>query len=405
MVLVDEEKVVKVAADLPRGVHRGVDVEVRTLGEGREDTRQHRGLDARGHGQLGADAFFFGGDGLVLADVILHALRQRRKGVRQGLRLVACVERPVKVKVVALHRADLLGQLSDGPHDLPRERHGHGQRDQHRRGQQRQQPVLRPHGIARRVAEGRFGHRVDAFEQAVRRGLHGLLRQKHDHRPADGLHRRVCRVARRAVDVQQRHALPASYGPLGHFGQRRVRRQAQIRRVDRCGERAALIGRKQHLPAPVEDAGVAAAAQIHAADQILHVVEIHARAGHGDELPAAIDRHSAHDAQTGRVGVPGHGSEEGSAARGRADVPGALLRLQGHELPVLVKLFRGDVVGLHHEARLRRHVKRGDVVLASVHSHQRVLHVADQLQFPDDRGVLRVDGGGIEHLDGQLAVL
>ena len=76
MILVDQEKVVKVAADLLGRIHAGVDVQLRPLGEGRKDVRQHVGLDAVGERQLDVHALLFGRDGgkvlFVFGQIPLH---------------------------------------------------------------------------------------------------------------------------------------------------------------------------------------------------------------------------------------------------------------------------------------------------------------------------------------------
>ena len=89
MVFVDQEKVVKIAADFPRRVHRGEDIEFRAVGESREGAREHARLDAGRHVQLGVDALFFRGDRpdvvLVPGQVFFHV----RHHMAQVFQLVA----------------------------------------------------------------------------------------------------------------------------------------------------------------------------------------------------------------------------------------------------------------------------------------------------------------------------
>lgn len=60
VVVVDQEEVVKVAADLLGRAHGGKDVKLLPAREGREDARQHRRLNVLGHVQLRADALALG---------------------------------------------------------------------------------------------------------------------------------------------------------------------------------------------------------------------------------------------------------------------------------------------------------------------------------------------------------
>ena len=89
MVMVDEEEIVEVAADLLGGIHAREELELGALGEGRKDVGQHVGLDARREVELGADALAIGRDGLDLAHVIVDLVRKADHILRELADLVA----------------------------------------------------------------------------------------------------------------------------------------------------------------------------------------------------------------------------------------------------------------------------------------------------------------------------
>ena len=74
MVFVHHKEIVKVAAHLFGRVHSGIDIKLIPIRKGRKNTRQHRSLNFRRHVQLGADSFFFGGDGLKLCDILPYLM-------------------------------------------------------------------------------------------------------------------------------------------------------------------------------------------------------------------------------------------------------------------------------------------------------------------------------------------
>ena len=74
MIVIHQEEIIEIAANLFRRGHCGIDIELRSIGEGREDAGQHAGLNSGGNRQLGTDAFFFRGDFCEILDVIVDAL-------------------------------------------------------------------------------------------------------------------------------------------------------------------------------------------------------------------------------------------------------------------------------------------------------------------------------------------
>ena len=76
MILVDEEEIVKVSADLSCRLHHRIEIKLRPLRERRKDPRQHGGLDLRRQRQLGSDPLLLRRDlrqtRLVLLKLPLH---------------------------------------------------------------------------------------------------------------------------------------------------------------------------------------------------------------------------------------------------------------------------------------------------------------------------------------------
>ena len=76
MILVDQEEIIEIASDLPRGIHIRVDIEIVALRESRKTVRKHIVLDPRGKIQLGADALFLRGNRGQIAyignDLLFH---------------------------------------------------------------------------------------------------------------------------------------------------------------------------------------------------------------------------------------------------------------------------------------------------------------------------------------------
>ena len=78
MVVVNEEEVIKVAADLSCGVHAGVDIKLRPIRKRRKCIRQHGGLNPGCQGKLGTDSLFFRRDFrqvfYVRLDLLFHVI-------------------------------------------------------------------------------------------------------------------------------------------------------------------------------------------------------------------------------------------------------------------------------------------------------------------------------------------
>ena len=89
MVLIDQEKVVKVTADLLCGVHGRIEIKLAAFREGRKLARQHVFLNTGSQRKLGAEAFLFRGDGRVLTDIAFQVPVHLFNGMGQRLQFVA----------------------------------------------------------------------------------------------------------------------------------------------------------------------------------------------------------------------------------------------------------------------------------------------------------------------------
>ena len=74
MVVIQKEKVVKIAADFLGGRHIGVQIKIMPLRERGKCVGQNLRLNLGGQRQLGADALLFGGDFCKVLDVILRVV-------------------------------------------------------------------------------------------------------------------------------------------------------------------------------------------------------------------------------------------------------------------------------------------------------------------------------------------
>ena len=74
MILVNEEEIIEVSADLARRRHGGKDVKLLPLREGRKDVRQHIRLNARGESKLDAEALLLRRNDNEIANVGVHVL-------------------------------------------------------------------------------------------------------------------------------------------------------------------------------------------------------------------------------------------------------------------------------------------------------------------------------------------
>ena len=92
MVLVDQEEVVEIPADLLAGIQGGIDIEIPALGESREHAGQDVGLDLLRHVVFRADApLLLRGPGDLLG-VGIDALGHFGKGIAQHLEFVLMPE-------------------------------------------------------------------------------------------------------------------------------------------------------------------------------------------------------------------------------------------------------------------------------------------------------------------------
>ena len=109
MVVIHQEKVVEVAADLLRRCHGGVNVELVALGEGGEDAGQHGRLNVARHVQLRADALLFRGDAAEILNIFIQLRHHVLERMGKLLQLVAGVDLHPKVgqgRHLALHQPD-----------------------------------------------------------------------------------------------------------------------------------------------------------------------------------------------------------------------------------------------------------------------------------------------------------
>ena len=142
VIVIDQEEVIEIAADLLGRVHGGVDIEFVAVREGREDAGQHVRLDARGQRQLGADALLLGRDAHDLGDVVARAGGEGGEGLRQDLDLVpgAVGVLHLKGRVPVLQGIDPRGHALEGfDHAAGKEqRRSDGQQQDARRGRDQQ---------------------------------------------------------------------------------------------------------------------------------------------------------------------------------------------------------------------------------------------------------------------------
>ena len=142
MILVDQEEIIEVAADLLGRVHAGIDVKLLPIREGGENAGQHIRLDPGGKGQLRADTLLLRRDPGDLADVVPGLLGERGKGLRQDLDFVVGAVDGLHLKglVASAEGVDAPGHVLDGPDHLPGlgqggddgQQHHHRGQDQHR---------------------------------------------------------------------------------------------------------------------------------------------------------------------------------------------------------------------------------------------------------------------------------
>ena len=180
MVVVDQEEVVEIPADLPRRVHDGVELKFLPVREGRKEMGQHGGLYVLRQRELRRDALPFGRDPGDVPDVMIHLVFHAVDGVRQQADLVLIAHRlpePPDRRLVLLGKARrLIGDVLDGTqYHAPHER----ALAQHHDDDDAQQPDKHiPHKRAARQHDGvqRPAHAEDGLDRAVRsrQGDHGV---------------------------------------------------------------------------------------------------------------------------------------------------------------------------------------------------------------------------------------
>ena len=92
MIVIDQEEIIEIAADLSGRIHRRVDIEFAPLREGREDAREHALLDLIGHVQLRADPLLLRGDGFHFIHIQHCPVRKFGKRFRKYFDLIPCAE-------------------------------------------------------------------------------------------------------------------------------------------------------------------------------------------------------------------------------------------------------------------------------------------------------------------------
>ena len=88
VVVVHQKKVIEITAHFFCGRHGGIDVKLRIIGEGRENTGQHIRLDLCRHVQFRADSLFFGGYAGQIVDIQVQIHLHFLDGCRQVLDLI-----------------------------------------------------------------------------------------------------------------------------------------------------------------------------------------------------------------------------------------------------------------------------------------------------------------------------
>ena len=125
MVVIDQEKVVKVASHFFCGIHDRVEVKFLPVGEGRKMFGQHVGLDLRGDGEFRKHTLFFRCDADDLPHIALHLFRHFRKGLRQYFDLIIREIDLLHLEdhVVAAHLGYPGGHPVDRPYQMICEQH------------------------------------------------------------------------------------------------------------------------------------------------------------------------------------------------------------------------------------------------------------------------------------------
>ena len=222
MILVDQEEVIEIAADLSRGVHFGIQIEFLPVRERRENMRQHAGLNLICHVQLRADPLLFLCDLRDVLDVLLRPLRQLVKRQRQHFDFIIG-----PVTVLHLEQSsgfaavnDIVGHLLEGTRDFARRAQRNGDAEEQ---QQCDCQAVRPFEPVRAGPEG--GRRVFIdpviFRQhLLLRRLRDLLVDQSNRCPADRRHGRAGCVILLSVqcdDGQPRRAVQRFVNEFRHF--------------------------------------------------------------------------------------------------------------------------------------------------------------------------------------------
>ena len=259
--------------------------------------------------------------------------------------------------------------------------------------------------MTRRILKRLICHLINVGKQLLCGRLHRLLRQEDHHRPAHGLHRGIRRIARDAIHGQPHDSRAALSRLYRQFGKPLIPGRPEILCVGDGGQRSFAIGGKQDLTAPVDDAGISAVPQIHALDQVFHIIQIHPRASDTHQPAVRVNRDPAHDAEARRMRVLGDGGEIRLAGFSRALIPRTLFCLQRQELAGLIILFGRNIVSLHHEARFCSHIDRGHIILAVIDGQKHILDIPDQAKLLYDLRIRRIRVCRVKDLHGKRAVV
>ena len=207
VIVVEQEEIVEIAADLLRRIHGGVNIKFIAVREGREQMRQLAGLNGLRHAKLGTDPLLLRRHLADLLHIPHRLFRQRCEGLRQHLDLVAG---PVsvlhhKLQIPALQRSDPAGDRIERHDDPLRQNQRRGDPAHKNERQQNKHGHLRS---CRTLPEGRDRFPVDRIIlllHLVDRLPGQLPLHDRDHTPSHSRQRRTRHIIDRIAHLHLTH--------------------------------------------------------------------------------------------------------------------------------------------------------------------------------------------------------
>ena len=406
VVVVDQEEIIEVAADLLGGGHGGVDVEFMPVGVGREEMGQGGGLDGGGHAQLGVDPLLFRRDGLDFVQVLDSLGRQGGEALGQDLDLVVGLVFVLhkELEVAAAETGDPCGDGIEGIDDLFGQVEGGGDGEDADEGQEGQEGLPAP------VQGFREGGPCPTQDLLVIL-LHengGLVGQVLVHAggdgPAQGLHGGAAHVVGRPVRLHLMDACLAVHG-FGHEGgQALVDGLAQVGGLGAQAdlEGSPLLRREDHMAVLVDDTGKAAGLR-RVGYFLLEGIQKEVGAGHGGQFSPDEDGDGADDLDPAGKDVPLHVGEVDPVPFGGAGKPVPLGDGDIDQFSVLVIFSGGVGVRDQHDA-LGEGDEGGIHAGVLAHGGHHAGHVGDEADLPRDGRFLDIHPLRSDQLDGHPAV-